>query len=312
MRTEDTPTPTSPDEGRGPRWGQERRQQFIDFRLQWEGRINRADLMDFFGISVPQASADLKRYQEAFPGNTRYSSSEKVYVAEEGFSAGFPTSGQREYLAQLLAVQQGVLPPHSAFFKRIPSVGSVPVPTRTVEEATLKKLVRAISGGMALDIEYQSVTRQERTTRQVSPHAFGHDGMRWHVRAYCHLNSEFRDFVIGRILQAGGLCASNVRGLRDEEWERELNLVLVPHPELTAAQKRGIEFDYAMRNGKVVMPCRQAMLYYTLYKLGLEKNGHPREGHRQVVIANLEEIRPFLPKPQADDAKGAAPSRRST
>ena len=30
----------------------------------WEGRINRADLTRYFGISTPQASADLGRYQD--------------------------------------------------------------------------------------------------------------------------------------------------------------------------------------------------------------------------------------------------------
>ena len=39
------------------RWGTERRLEFIDFRLYWEGRVNRADLTREFGISVPQASS---------------------------------------------------------------------------------------------------------------------------------------------------------------------------------------------------------------------------------------------------------------
>lgn len=296
MKPDDTIAPKAVEDGKGPRWGQERRLQFIDFRLQWEGRINRADLTDFFGISVPQASADLKRYQESFPGNTRYSATEKFYVAEETFQPGFATSGQGQYLAQLLALEQGVLPPQNAFIKSAPPISSAPVPTRTVEEQTLKKLVRAINESLALEVEYQSATRQEPATRRISPHAFGHDGMRWHVRAYCHLNSEFRDFVVGRILRAGDLSPSNVTGRQDIAWSRELTLVLVPHPELTPAQKRGIELDYAMRKGKVEMPCRQAMLYYTLYKLGLEKNGQPRSGYRQVIIANLEAIEPYLPR----------------
>jgi hypothetical protein len=45
-------------------WGQERRLEFIDFRLLWEGRLNRADITTFFRISVPQASLDLAKYQE--------------------------------------------------------------------------------------------------------------------------------------------------------------------------------------------------------------------------------------------------------
>lgn len=58
------------DDGRDElRWGIERRLEFIDFRLFWEGRINRSDLTDQFGISTPQASADLARYQEMAPSN---------------------------------------------------------------------------------------------------------------------------------------------------------------------------------------------------------------------------------------------------
>ena len=32
-------------------WSQDKRLEFIDFRLQWTGKINRSDLVDFFGIS---------------------------------------------------------------------------------------------------------------------------------------------------------------------------------------------------------------------------------------------------------------------
>ena len=54
------------------RWGVEQRLEFIEFRLFWEGSINRADIVDFFGVSVPQASKDLTLYQERAPGNLEY------------------------------------------------------------------------------------------------------------------------------------------------------------------------------------------------------------------------------------------------
>ena len=59
------------------RWGVERRLEFIEFRLYWEGRINRADIVDQFGVSVPQASKDLSRYQELAPDNIAYDRREK-------------------------------------------------------------------------------------------------------------------------------------------------------------------------------------------------------------------------------------------
>ena len=37
-------------------WSASRRNEFIEFRVFWHGRINRADLMDTFGISLQQAS----------------------------------------------------------------------------------------------------------------------------------------------------------------------------------------------------------------------------------------------------------------
>jgi hypothetical protein len=49
------------------KWGAEKRLEFIDFRLFWEGAINRVDIMDQFGVSVPQASKDLSLYQEKAP-----------------------------------------------------------------------------------------------------------------------------------------------------------------------------------------------------------------------------------------------------
>jgi hypothetical protein len=45
----------------------ETRLEFIEFRLFWEGVLNRADIIDYFGVSVPQASNDLSRYQELAP-----------------------------------------------------------------------------------------------------------------------------------------------------------------------------------------------------------------------------------------------------
>lgn len=70
------------------RWSVERRLEFVEFRLFWEGRINRSDVMELFGVSAPQASADLKRYQELAPGNMQYSTQRKCYLSTESFQLG--------------------------------------------------------------------------------------------------------------------------------------------------------------------------------------------------------------------------------
>ena len=84
------------------RWGVEQRLEFIEFRLFWEGGINRSDITGFFGVSVPQASKDLTQYQELAPDNVRYDRSEKRYFATDSFCPRFLKPDADHYLAQLL------------------------------------------------------------------------------------------------------------------------------------------------------------------------------------------------------------------
>lgn len=279
------------------KWSQERRLQFIDFRLQWGGRINRRDVTEFFKISVPQASADIARYAELAPGNLEYDTSSRTYVATSAFVPRYESSGARQYLSQLLALERQILTSDRAFLAFRPPMASVPLPNRAVEPETLALLLKAIAERAKLRIRYQSIARDEPQERFISPHAFGYDGVRWHVRAYCHLREGFRDLVLGRILSPGAPVASEVDPSQDREWHTNIDLILKPDDSLSPEQRQGVEVDYGMKNGEVIVPCRQAMLFYTLRTLNFEPNGTPRKGEKQVVIANLAEIKPLLPKP---------------
>ena len=35
--------------------------------------------------------------------------------------------------------------------------------------------------------------------RLIAPHTLVYTGMRWHVRAYCEKNGQYRDFVLSRL-----------------------------------------------------------------------------------------------------------------
>lgn len=296
--TPDETAPGSENTESGPvKWSQERRLRFIDFRLQWGGRINRRDVTEFFKISVPQASADIARYIELATENLAYDTSSRTYVATPAFTPRYETSGAGQYLSQLLALERHILASDQAFLAFRPPMASVPLPNRTVAPQTLALIVQAISTQAKLQIQYQSITRDEPLERFISPHAFGYDGLRWHVRAYCHLRRGFRDFVLGRIMAPGALVASEVDAAEDAEWNTTVDLILKPNDTLSPMQRNGVEIDYGMTNGTVTLPCRQAMLFYTLRTLNFEANGSPRKGEKQVVIANLDSIKAWLPKP---------------
>ncbi|MDR7193377.1 hypothetical protein [Luteimonas terrae] len=68
----------------------EQRLRLIDFLLQQYGHFNRAALVDYFGISVPQASADLSAYLELAPGNAEYDVRRKTYVRTDRFARVYP------------------------------------------------------------------------------------------------------------------------------------------------------------------------------------------------------------------------------
>jgi hypothetical protein len=271
------------------RWSQERRLAFIDFRLRWDGRLNRADLTDFFGISVPQASLDIARYSELAPANMHYDRSGRVYLATPAFSAVYASSSSQHFLNELLASASGAAAEGPVLLGYVPPVVTLPRLSRLVSVDVLVALQRAMREKTGLRVRYQSLTRSEAGERALSPHALAHDGHRWHVRAFCHLRGSFRDFVIGRILSVEGAVAAVRDGSEDEAWHDKVRLVLAPHPKLAAAHRRAIALDYGMVDGTLAIECRQAFLSYVLRHLRLDRPGlAPAE--QQIVLKNAREI----------------------
>lgn len=64
-----------------PRWFEGHRMDWIAETLHVFGFINREHLQRKFGISQPQASIDLRRFNAAHPGEMTYDLSAKRYVA---------------------------------------------------------------------------------------------------------------------------------------------------------------------------------------------------------------------------------------
>jgi len=63
------------------RWALKQRMKYIEDVLGEKGCINRRDLISKFGISVPQASNDIRAFVEANPGRIHYDVKKKTYVS---------------------------------------------------------------------------------------------------------------------------------------------------------------------------------------------------------------------------------------
>lgn len=275
-------------------WSQDRRFKFIDYRLSWDGRIRRTDLTDFFGISLPQASADIAKYQDAAPGNLVYDLSQKSYLRGPEFKAMYSRSSAQAYMSELLALSTGILEPGATFIGWAPPVGVAPVPVRSFHPEILAVLLAAIRDSRCLQVQYQGMSAQAQD-RVISPTALAFDGMRWHVRAYCHARQAFRDFVLGRILHAHPGDKTTWNCEADEQWNRVLTIEIGPHPGLSEGARKGIELDFGMVDGKARIDCRQALLYYAIRRLRLEREPDEQQATaQQVVLLNRDELQPYL------------------
>jgi len=279
----------------GGSWSQERRLEFIDYRLRWDGRLNRSDLIDFFGISVPQASLDIAKYAELAPHNIAYDRRERAYFSATEFQPLYPTGSPQRYLNDLLAQASGLLGHGMSFLGWRPPVAIAPTPTRTISTKLLIALIGTMRRGRALSMTYQSMTSPGPKDRLISPKALGHDGFRWHVRAYCHREASYRDFVIARMLSIGNEQDAPSETPEDVDWNTTVTLILEPNPGLAEPHRRVIELDYGMEDGQVRLECRRALLLYVMRNLGLDDISSKSPKAQQVVLRNWAEIEPFLP-----------------
>ena len=272
-------------------WGVERRLEFIEFRLFWEGGVNRSDIIEKFDVSVPQASKDLTLYQERAPHNAIYDKSAKRYVASAQFSPIFLKPDPDGYLSRLRSLAEGLTERSESWIAHPPQTDIALTPRREVDLPVLQAILGAVREGRSLEIYYQSMSpeRSDPMWRRMTPHAFGYDGFRWHARAYCHIDNKFKDFLLPRILRVRGTGEPGALADQDRQWNDTFGVEIGPHPGLTPSQKAVVAKDYGMKNGRAILTVRYAMLFYVLKRLGLLADAakqSPRTQH--IVTLNRE------------------------
>jgi len=281
------------------RWGIEQRLEFIEFRLFWEGVINRSDLVENCMVSVPQASKDLAVYQERAPGNMEYDKRSKRYVAAEKFTLRFLDPDPYVYLSQLRSVAEGTASADDSWIAELPNADVALTPKRGVDIEVLRKVLVAVRERASIDVFYQSMNaeRPEPIWRRMTPHAFGYDGFRWHARAFCHLEHKFKDFLLPRILEVGEAGKPGATGDQDWLWNNFFDVQIGPHPDLTDSQRKVVARDYGFEDGSGVLTVRYAMLFYVLKRLGLLGDASKQNARTQhIVNINRKETEAALEK----------------
>jgi predicted DNA-binding transcriptional regulator YafY len=268
------------------RWGVEKRMTFLEARLYWDGEVSRGELIERFGVSLGQASADIARYIALAPDNISYDKRRKRYVPTASFAPIFEKPDAARYLSELHARQAGLLFDSFTTVNDAPPADLVPVPARPVNADILQTIIKAIKHRQRLDIRYQSFTQPRTRNREIEPHALVFDGTRWHARAFDRARNEFRDFVLGRIYGARAVGAASSDAAHDLAWHQPITLCLKPNPGLSEDQIAAVRHDYGFKGETLNLTIRRALEFYVKrnLRLDLDHASTPPQ-HQHLVLA---------------------------
>lgn len=290
------------------RWSVAQRLEFIEFRLVWEGRINRSDIAEQFGVKVQQASADLGLYDSLAPGNMHYLRNAKTFVPSPAFEPKFLRKDADRQLLQLAAIGGGLIEARDSWFHDLPSMAVVPTPAHGVSTETVRWLLEAIRHRKAIEILYQSMDRPEPMARMIEPHSLGHDGRRWHARAWCPRNNAFRDFQLSRIEAAGLQGPAVMDREADREWWEEVVLILAPNPNLKEGARRSLSREYGMERGRLRVTMRVALAWYAIRSLNLDLEGLEPQ-RQQLVLTNRDQVDEVCRRAETDAKEAIAAAK---
>lgn len=239
---------------------QRERLAYIDFRLYFLGALRRQDILDRFGVGPAVATRDITQYRSLYPKNIVFEGSTKTYLIGDEFKPAFEYNIDRVLTVLAHGFGDGINLVRGSLINC-----ALPIALNHPLISILAPIARAINRKKAVSIQYSSHSSGA-NKREIVPHTIVNDGLRWHVRSFDRKSQEFRDFVLTRMESACVLESSIIEMhesvTQDNEWNRIVELELVPHPSRTRQEIIGS--DYGMENGSLKIKIRAAIAGYFL------------------------------------------------
>ena len=270
---------------------QRQRLAYIEFRVWFFGEVTRKDVLDRFGLATAAGTRDMVLYRDLAPNNVAYEG--KVYRYQPTFTPLFEHQAER-VLAMLTAGFGEGEPPSMA--ESLPH--AVPARLNQPPLDILAAVTRAIHGGYPLRLTYHSM-KTGAVAREIVPHALVDSGLRWHVRAYDRTKGEFRDLVLTRMENIEPLenqstvnpVQSHELPAADAQWQKEINLDLLPHP--AHPHPSSIARDFGMGAlGALRVTLRAAVAGYVLrqWQVDCSPDARLREREFRLWLADTAQL----------------------
>jgi len=277
-------------------WDVLMRYRLIEIIALWEGRLTTNHLCDNFQIQRQQASKDINKYnKEIAPGSLEYCPKLKGYRTTSAFKPLFTQGVAEEYL-QALSSKADIAQTFTGLDLGFHHTHMLQPPRRQVDPEILGAIVQAARNQHKIDLGYVSLTSPDEESRIITPHTLVCTPLRWHVRAYCEKNRDYRDFVLSRFRSINNDEGPSNNGKDgDSWWNSKVNIVVKADPRLTDYQRAIVEHDYHMQDGQLVIPSRGALVMYVLKQLNIDVDQtDDSPTAQQIVVANVAEIKPFV------------------
>jgi len=259
---------------------QRERLAFIDFNLQFFGKVSRNDLISRFKTGLAASTRDFAAYRELSPNNLFLDHSTKQYYRSEQFAPVFHFTADAILQSVSKGFNDGItseLQPSTHCFDAVQLIH----PNIDIIAA----LMRAIHNQQACIVKYVSLSSGI-SQRRLVPHSIINNGHRWHVRGFDGKSKSFRDFVCTRFTEVNELGSPSDKSelcAADKQFHTFVDLMLVPHPEIK--NPKAIEMDYDMRDGCKTMRVRSALAAYILRQWQVDCSDGARIRHQGCQLA---------------------------
>ena len=262
----------------------------------WEGRLNRARVQELFMLSAVRASECIREFREKHPNWIEWDSKTRSYystpaVYQAGLSRKRDTSTSLSEYLTLIGIShiETEANQNRVIWSAFPDL-SVPTP------GIFSVLYNGIRLHRTVEITYRSMTEPKPHKRLISPHSLVRAGRRWHVRAFCSLHKEFRDYALGRIANAKVQPTQSERLEKDDvAWLTKVRVRIVAHPDLTTDQEEVIRFEYFNNTSARIETCRGALVGYFIHDLRAATDiKRQRPPDYQLAVANVDEVKKWL------------------
>ncbi|HLR16867.1 MAG TPA: WYL domain-containing protein [Alcanivoracaceae bacterium] len=260
----------------------------IELLVYWQGNVRPSELGRYTGVTRQYASRVLSSYLKRNPESLIYEPSQKYYLGTDLFSPKHITGEANEYLNWLMGCNASLVTP-------LPTQNII-LPTRHITPSFMRPIVRALREKRRLEVDYSSIGNPNREGRIIVPHHLVKTTLRWHVRAWCEKNQDYRDFVLSRFQGTPELLQKSEKSAaEDVGWQTEVAVILAPDARFNKQQSAVIEREFGMENGRLEILTRGCLVHYLLQALNLNPNVLSAEAEaQQIMIVNKDDIAPWL------------------